>query len=81
LAGYEPIKKVTDRGEPLLDARRRKFARRRFDPRRDMHRLSGHERRHAGACAPAQEFLGSPMVGPARVRVADIGREEFEEAH
>jgi DNA invertase Pin-like site-specific DNA recombinase len=27
------------RADPLLDARRRQLARRRFDPRRDVHRL------------------------------------------
>src|SRR4051812_25796673 len=31
--------------------------------------------------APGQEFLRRTIVGPARVRVADIGGEEFEEAH
>ena len=29
----------------------------------------------------AQEFFRGAGVGPARVRVADVGREEFEEAH
>ena len=29
----------------------------------------------------AEEFLGGPGIGPARVRVADVGGEEFEEAH
>jgi hypothetical protein len=35
----------------------------------------------ADACAPAQKFIGGAGVGPARVRVADVGGEEFEAAH
>ena len=37
--------------------------------------------RHAGNRAPGQEFIGGAGIGPARVQVADIGGEEFEEAH
>jgi hypothetical protein len=46
-----------------------------------MHRLDGGDRRYADARTPGQEFLRGSVVGPARVRVADVGREEFEEAH
>ena len=52
-----------------------------LDPGRDMHRLDGGDRRHADARAPGQKFLGGAVIGPARVRVADVGGEEFEEAH
>jgi hypothetical protein len=52
-----------------------------LDPGGDVHRLHGGDRRHAGARAPGQEFIGRAGVGAARVRVADVGREEFEEAH
>ena len=45
-----------------------------------MHRLHGADRRHAGALAPGQKFIRGPGVGAARVRVADVGGEEFEEA-
>ena len=31
--------------------------------------------------APGQEFIRGAGIGPARVRVADVGREEFEEAN
>jgi hypothetical protein len=41
----------------------------------------GADRRHAHTRAPGQKFIGSAGVRPARVRVADVGREEFEEAH
>ncbi len=46
-----------------------------------MHRLHGADRRHAGGRAPHQKFIGGAGIGPARVRVADVGREKFEEAH
>src|SRR5215469_12934902 len=36
---------------------------------------------HADAGAPGQKFLCSSCISSARVYVADIGREEFEEAH
>jgi hypothetical protein len=33
-----------------------------------------------GGRTPGQKYLGGAAIGPAHVRVADIGREEFEEA-
>jgi hypothetical protein len=32
-------------------------------------------------CPGPTEFLGGAGIGPARVRVADVGGEEFEDAH
>jgi hypothetical protein len=81
LAGDEPVEQVTNRGEPLLDTRCRELARAGLDPGGDVHRQHGGDRRHADAPAPGQEFFRGAGVGPARVRVADVGREEFEEAH
>ena len=81
LAGDQPIEQVPNRREPLLDARRGQLARRGLDPGCDMHRLDGGDRRHADARAPAEEFIGGAGIGPARVRVADVGGEEFKEAH
>ena len=72
---------MTDRGEPLLDARRRELACRGLDPGGDVHRLDGADRQHPGARALGQEFIGGAGVRAPRVRVADVGREEFEEAH
>ena len=43
----------------------------------DVHRLDGGDRGYAGARAPGQKFLRCSVGGPARVRVADVGREEF----
>jgi hypothetical protein len=72
LAGDEPIEQLPDRGEPLLDARRREFARAGFDPGGDVHRLHRADRRHAGARVPGQKFIGgassgalSPVCSPA----------------
>jgi hypothetical protein len=53
LASDQPIEQMTDRGEPLLDARRRELARVGLDPGGDVHRLHGADGRHAGARAPA----------------------------
>src|SRR5690349_1624359 len=44
-------------------------------------RLDGGDRRHAGNLAPGEEVAGGAATGPSRVQVADIGSEEFEEAH
>ena len=46
-----------------------------------MHRPDGGDRRYAGIGAPAQKFLRSSVISTPRVRIADFGREEFEEAH
>jgi hypothetical protein len=46
-----------------------------------MHRLDSRDRRHGSCCTPGHKFFGVPVVGPARVRVSDVGREEFEETH
>src|SRR5438045_377489 len=81
LAGYQPVEQMTDRSEPWLDARRGELARASLDPGGDVHRLDGADRRHAGVGAPSEEFIGSAGIGATRVRVADVGREEFEEAH
>jgi hypothetical protein len=74
LAGDEPVEQMTDRGEPLLDARGGQLARRQLDPRRDMHRLNGGDRWHADARAPAEEFIGRAGIGAARVRVCGCWR-------
>jgi ribosomal protein S18 acetylase RimI-like enzyme len=81
VAGDQPIEQMADRGEPLLDARRGELTRAGLDPGRDMHRLHGRNRRHARIRAPAEKFLRGAGIGPARVRVADVCGEEFEETH
>jgi hypothetical protein len=81
MAGDEPVEQMTDRGEPLLHARRRELARRGLDPGGDVHRLHRGDRRHFGIRAPGEKFFRRAGISPARVRVADVRREEFEEAH
>jgi hypothetical protein len=68
------------RVKPLFDTRRGQLACRRLDPRRNVHRFDAGDRGQANTTAPSQKFLCCPVVGPAHVRVADICREEFEEA-
>ncbi len=51
-----------------------------LDPGGDVQRLHGRDRRHAMILAPGQEVGHGAAVGAARVRVADVGGEEFKEA-
>jgi hypothetical protein len=44
-----------------------------------MHRLDGGDRGQADASALGQKFLRRSGIGAARVRIANVGREEFEE--
>src|SRR5438552_6505734 len=81
LAVDKPIEQVAQRGQPLLDGRRGQFARSRLNPSCNMDRLDAGDRRDASVAAPGQEFRRGAVVGSPRVRVADVGREEFEEAH
>jgi hypothetical protein len=71
---------MANRGQALLEAQCRELARTGLDPGGNVHRLDGADRRHAGACAPSQKFLCNSRIGSPRVRVADVGRKEFEEA-
>ena len=64
---------MADRGEPLLHAWRREFARPYLYPGGDVHRLHGSDRRHAGDGTPRQKFICGAGVGPAPDR-ADGGR-------
>jgi hypothetical protein len=80
LAGDEPVEQMTNRGEPLLDARRRELARPGLDPGGDVQRLHLRHRLHAGMFAPGQKIGHGAAIRAARVRVADLGGEKFEEA-
>jgi hypothetical protein len=81
LAIDQPVKQVAQRREPLLDRGRGEFAGRSLDPCADVHRLYVGDRQHSDVRALGQRFLCGAVVGPPRVRIADVGREEFEEAH
>ena len=80
LARHKPVEQMPDRGEALLDGRRGSLAAKLLDVGGDVQRLHVGDRRDAGALAPGQEFPRRLRVGAARVRVADVGGEEFEEA-
>ena len=71
---------MPDRGEALLDGRRGSLAAELLDVGRDVQRLHVGDRGDAGALAPGQKFPRRLRVGAARVLVADVGGEEFEEA-
>ncbi len=71
---------MADRGEALLDGRRGSLAAELLDIGGDVQRLHVGDRRDAGALAPGQELPRRLGVGAARVPVADVGGEEFEEA-
>jgi hypothetical protein len=45
-----------------------------------MHALDRREPRDAARLEPIEEFDGGARIGAARVRIADIGGEEFKEA-
>jgi hypothetical protein len=81
LTDDKPIKQMPQRREPLLDARRG-AARPHlaFDPRGNMQRRDMRDGGHAGGLAPRQKLCDGAAVGAARVRVADVGGEEFEKA-
>lgn len=80
LASDEPVEQVADRGQPLLDGRCRRPLRLQFDPRGDMQRLYGRNRRYASTGAPGEEVAGRARIRAARVRIADRRREELKKA-
>ena len=46
----------------------------------DMHALDRRELSYPSRGKPIEEFDGGARIGAARVRIADIGGEEFKEA-
>ena len=73
----QPIKQHPDRGELLLDRRRRDLGLQLLDIGADIMRPD--RRRHqASVFAPGEEPVARPRVSSACVRVADVGREEFD---
>jgi hypothetical protein len=80
LAGHEPIEQHADRGEFLLGGRRAVGAGHRLDVSADVKRLHVDDRGEAVLLAPYEEFRNRAAIGAARVRVADVGNEEFPKA-
>ena len=79
LADHQPVEQHAYGRQPLLDAGRRKLPPEALDPGGDVYRLDV-EQAEAGLVAPVEELSDRPVVGAARVRVADVGGEEFDEA-
>jgi hypothetical protein len=46
----------------------------------DIERPDRRQRQPAAILAPSEELVAGPRVSPARVRVADVGGEEFDVA-
>ena len=79
LADDEPIEEHPQRGEVLLDARRRERSGELLDVGRDDHGLDLVER-EASALAPGGETAHGCEVREARVGISDVGGEELPEA-
>ena len=71
---------MAQRREAQLGGRCGVVARLLLDPGPDMKRLHGRDRRHQVVVTPCEEVRHGAAVGPARVRIADGRREEFEKA-
>jgi hypothetical protein len=80
LAGHQPIEQHPDAGEMLLYGGRRPRSLQRFDIGGHMHRLDLAERADPLPRAPAQEGAGSARISRPRVWVANVDREELDEA-
>ena len=79
LAGDQPVEQHPHRGELLLHAGRRMGLLERLYIGGDIERPDRGQRQ-AAIFAPGEELAARPRIGPARVRVADVGGEEFDVA-
>ena len=79
LAGDQPVEQHPHGGELLLHARRRMGLLECLDISGDIERPDRGQRQ-AAIVAPGEELAAGPRIGPARVRVADVGGEEFDVA-
>ena len=80
LAEHHPIEQVTQRGQAQLRGRRGSRALQLLDVGGDMHALDRRELRDALRLKPVEEFRRRARIGATRVRIPDLGCEEFEEA-
>ena len=71
---------MTQSGKTKLRGRRGSRALQFLDVGRDVNALDVRELRHAFGREPIEKLRRRARIGPARVRVADVGGEEFEEA-
>ncbi len=77
LAHHQLVEQVAQRGQRRLGSRCRVLARLLLDPRGDVKRLHGGDRRHAQV-APSHKLRHTAAGGPPRVPAADVRREEFQ---
>jgi hypothetical protein len=80
LAGHQPVEQHANTGEVLLDRGRRHFSCEVFDISGDMHRLHVLQPGNPLPFTPAQRHGGGASVCRPRVPVANVDREELEEA-
>ena len=77
LTRNQPIEQHPDCGELLLDRRRRDLGLQLLDIGADIMRPD-RRRRQAAILAPGEEPAARASIGAARVRVTDVGGEEFD---
>jgi hypothetical protein len=80
LANHHPIEQMTQGGEAQLRGRRGARLLQLLDIGGNIDALDGRELRHAARLKPVEEVQSRARVGAARVRVANVGGEEFKEA-
>jgi hypothetical protein len=80
VAGEQPVEQHSQRGEVLLDGRRRELALQLLDEGRDVDRLHRGELIEATSLAPRSEAARGVEIGFTGVVVVDLGGEEFEDA-
>ena len=80
LADDQPVEQMPQRRQAQLRGRRGSRLLQLLDIGGDMHALDGGDARDAARLQPIEEFDGGARIGAARVRIADIGGEEFKEA-
>src|SRR5260221_8935250 len=80
LADDQPVEEHAEGGEVLLHGRLGELVLQDLDIGRDVQRLDADELGEAVRVAPREEVADGPVIGGARVLVAEGGGEEFEEA-
>jgi hypothetical protein len=80
LADDQPVEEHADRRQMLLHRRLRHRGLELFDIGGDEQRLDADELVDAVLLEPGEEVAHGPVIGGARVLLADRGGEEFEEA-
>ena len=80
VAGHQPVEEHAERGQVLLDRRRRELALQILDEGGDVERLHVGEFVDALLRAPSGEAARGVHIGLAGMVVVDLGGEEFEDA-